>query len=594
MKTYGTLKLSKGKWKLEAEPHVIIRAKRLFPQLTRKTGDNLTLADTIDTSRDLAWFLERYPLEMTKEDAARLHESASVHRERETLVAKLLAGQAAPRAFELAIPPRDYQKVAAELVLTNRGLLLCDDLGLGKTASAICMISDPRARPALVVTLTHLTRQWQAELRKFAPQLSTHILKKGTPYDLTLSPRARRGQLAMPGTSPDVIITNYHKLGGWSETLAGVVRSVTFDEGQELRSGDGTKKGAAARTIADACEYRLSLTATPIYNLGGEIWNVLRPVAPNALGTLEEFRTEWCGEVDAHGRAKLQNPKAFGTYLRETAVMLRRTREEVGRELPEVVRVPHEVDVDEHHLKDIESAATDLARVILESGQSFRGEKMQAAQELSALVRHATGVAKAPYVADFVRILLESGEPVVLFGWHRDVYSVWQERLAEYAPSMYTGSESEPQKNAAKERFLSGETSLMIISLRAGAGLDGLQERCRTIVFGELDWSTGVMDQCVGRLHRDGQKNSVVAYYLLSPEGSDPIVADLLQVKRSQLEGLRNPTQDLIEKLDVSGDQIRELAAAYLKKGRERASPARPKPAPPPPQRPELVQKSLL
>src|SRR5579884_3848269 len=43
------------------------------------------------------------------------------------------------------------------------------------------------------------------------------------------------------------------------------------------------------------------------------------------------------------------------------------------------------------------------------------------------------------------------------------------------------------------------------MSLRSGAGLDGLQEDCTVGVFGELDWSPEQHRQCIGRLDRDGQ-----------------------------------------------------------------------------------------
>ncbi|MDI7181059.1 hypothetical protein QMO16_29155, partial [Klebsiella pneumoniae] len=72
--------------------------------------------------------------------------------------------------------------------------------------------------------------------------------------------------------------------------------------------------------------------------------------------------------------------------------------------------------------------------------EAYRGEKMRAAGEFDQLVRQATGVAKAPYVAEFVRLLLESGQQVLLFGWHREVYSIWREKLADYNPVMYTGT----------------------------------------------------------------------------------------------------------------------------------------------------------
>jgi SNF2 family DNA or RNA helicase len=83
-------------------------------------------------------------------------------------------------------------------------------------------------------------------------------------------------------------------------------------------------------------------------------------------------------------------------------------------------------------------------------------------------------------------------------------------------------------------------------------------------VFGELDWSPGVHEQCIGRVARDGQKKSVVAYFLVADDGADPVIAEALGLKREQIEGIRSPDQDLIEKLDTSGDRTRRLAEFYL------------------------------
>lgn len=592
-RTYGKLALSgKGNWVLNAEPHVIIRAKRLFAGAAQNKEGRIYLSDTVETCRELDWFRDRYPLEMSPKDEAYLVSRSTEHRERESLVAKLLSGTGSTRAFELAVPPRDYQKIAAEITLRTGQLLLADEMGLGKTVSAICMLSDPRARPAVVVTLASLCKQWQREIQRFAPGLSTHILKKGTPYDLTLAPGARKGQMTMPGTFPDVVITSYPKLVGWANTLAPLIRSVVYDECQDLRGGDSTQKGSAARVLSSSASIRMGLSGTPIYNMGSEIHSVLGFIAPDALGTREEFLREWCGYVDQRGRSRLKDPKAFGTHLRETGLMLRRTCADVGRELPPEIRVPHHIQTDDGPLKDITTAATELARIIVETSNPSAA-RLQAAGELDAMVRQATGVAKAPYVAEFVRMLLEQDHPVVLFGWHRSVYDIWLERLAQYKPALFTGSESASQKDRARERFVSGETPLLIMSLRSGAGIDGLQKRCRTVVFGELDWSPGVHEQCITRLKRDDQQEQVIAYYMIADEGSDPIVADILQVKRSQVEGIRNPNADIIEQLDVSGDRIRALAEAYLAKARGRPAAPRQSVAAPPSPLPEL-QKSLL
>jgi SNF2 family DNA or RNA helicase len=245
--------------------------------------------------------------------------------------------------------------------------------------------------------------------------------------------------------------------------------------------------------------------------------------------------------------------------------MLRRTRTDVGRELPALSRSIHHIDADTDALDKIGKSAAELARIILQQGETKRGQKMSASEELSNILRQATGIAKAPYVAEFVRLLVESGEKVVLYGWHRTVYDIWLDRLKDLNPVMYTGSESVTQKEAAKAAFISGASQILIISLRSGAGLDGLQQVCRTVVFGELDWSPGVHEQCVGRIYRDGQPDPVLAYYLLAEAGSDPIVADVLNLKKSQIDGVRDPEADLIETLEVEEGHIKRLAESFLR-----------------------------
>lgn len=223
MRTYGTIHLSKDRktWILDAAPHVLLRLKRLFPGLSRKTGGALRVSNTRDACVDLAWVLSRWPLEFKADrDRAELKRVAEEHSRATDLLDELFKGGRPPRPFELAIPAREYQKVAADAWLTTRGLLLADSVGLGKTCSAIAALTDPATRPALVVTLAHLPRQWEAEIRKFAPSLTTQFLAKSTPYDLRIGAgRHRKGQALLPGLAefPDVIISTYHKLAGWEE-----------------------------------------------------------------------------------------------------------------------------------------------------------------------------------------------------------------------------------------------------------------------------------------------------------------------------------------------------------------------------------------
>jgi SNF2 family DNA or RNA helicase len=553
MKTYGTLSFNKRKnrFDITCEPHVAIRLKRVFAKIDTWQYGTQSISATPENCRDLQWFLERYPLCITEDATAVLCARADKYREQVSLVERLLSGQEPSHIFTLKLPPRPYQSFAANLWLATGGLLLADEVGTGKTISALCGLTDPRCLPALVVTLTHLPRQWDEQIHKFT-DLTTHILKKGTPYDFCIG-----------GKYPDIIITNYHKLNGWSETLAaGLVRSVVFDEGHELRHRT-SQKYKAAKHIANSVDFRLALTATPVVNYGGEIYNVLDVIRPGQLGTWDEFEREWC--VYQAQKPKLKDPASFGTYAMDTGLLLRRTRKDIKRELPEVTTVIQTVEADLKVLDAMKGQAIELAKLILKQTQDFKGQKMQAAGQFDLKMRQATGIAKAPYVAEFVRLLIESsGEPVVLFAWHREVYSMLLEQLKDFNPVMYTGTESPTQKEQAKQGFIQGKSKVMLISLRAGQGLDGLQDVCHIAVFAELDWAN-IHTQCIGRIHRDGQEDPVVAYFLVADHGSDPIMLDVLGVKAQQLSGIINPNQPLgAESQENTELYIKKLASDYL------------------------------
>lgn len=564
-RTHGSMMLHGDTWHIHAEPHVMMKIRRVFTRAVFKLG-TMELRDSEEVCKDLLWFMERYPLGVEPEHRTHLLQRALAYDKRAEAFIGVLSGKIEPKEVDLALPMRHYQKVAADLALRVHGLLIADELGLGKTVMAIGALVDPRTRPALVVTMTHLPRQWEREFKKFAPKLTTHIIKKGTPYEIAIK-KPKKGQLSLIEPEfPDVLIINYHKLAGWRDVLAGIMRMVVFDEVQELRREDSDKYRAAEH-ISHAASYRIGLSATPIYNYGSEFYSVVNILRPDALGSKDEFKREWCGNVlDMQGRGRITDPKAFGSYVREQGIMIRRTRRDVGRELPALTRTPFYVDADEKVLDKVKSSVVELARFLLErQGSTF--DRMKVGGELDWKLRQATGLAKAPYVAEFVRMIAETGEKVILYGWHHAVYEVWRDRFkaAGIKAMFYTGEESPAQKEKARADFIEGDTQVLVMSLRAGQGLDGLQAVCRTVVVGELDWSPGVHEQCIGRAHRDGQEDPVVAYFLVSEEGSDPVIADVLGLKKTQIEGVRDPDAELITPTEAPEHGIRLLAEAVLR-----------------------------
>ncbi|RTL16309.1 MAG: DEAD/DEAH box helicase [Rhodocyclaceae bacterium] len=570
--------LKNGKWCITCRPDVAMKIKRIFTQIPANQVGTYEISDTPENARDLIWAATRWPIKITPRSRALVQ--AAEQQERETRVSRVLApGYVAP-TVSLAKPLRPYQCIAVELVLANRALLLADDLGLGKTASGIGMIARPEALPTVVVTMTHLTYQWKRELGNFAPELNVHVVTEGKPYDLTKGSYDRSARRYRTEPMPDVIVLNYHKLEGWAQTLVdgSLCRALIFDEAQELRHS-GTARYNAAKLLRTAPQLCMGLTATPIYGYGGEFYNVMEIISPGCLGTSEEFDTHWCGLPPQTDKEKSEgaprkrvvlDPTALGAHMQRSGLMLRRSRADVKRELPGVQRIMQYVDTDRSALLQVRKEVAEFARVLLSQGANGL-TKMQAARDFDWKLRQATGIAKAVYVAHFVRLLVEQGEKVVLFGHHHAVYSLWRDlfrnpQIGDLNPAFYTGDESPKVKERELRRFIDGDTPIFIIANRAGAGLDGLQHVCRTVVIGELDWAPAVHEQGEGRVARDGQKEPVTVYYLLSndEESSDPFMLDVNGIKSVQLTGIINPNAPKVEIKQVDPHHVRKMAERFL------------------------------
>lgn len=544
--TFGNAERRDGRWILtDVPPNVAIRLKSMFARISKTQTKTFSLPDTTEMAADLEWFFQRYPMNMSDTDrATMLGRKKLFEDDRAAREAILLPGwkpEAALMGFRPGFSPYPGQRQAIELYYKRRGLLVADEGGGGKTWVAMGSMVGSTVMPAAVIVDPQLAEQWQDEFITPYTYLTSHIIDGTSPYNL---PPA------------NVYIFRYSNIAGWVDVAAtGFFKQVIFDEIQAGRTGTGTSKGAAMKVFADNAEMRLGLSATFFFNYGAEAWNIMQYIDPDLLGPWDEFVREWC-VMGRGGKWVVSDPDALGAYLRQCQVVIRRKGQ--GRK---VNRLTVNVDYD-HGVAD---KSLDLARVLAMKvvNGSFT-ESGQAARELDALARHTTGVAKARSVAAYVRILLEQGEPVLLAGWHRDVYEIWNEELADFNPVMITGSETPKQKTRSKKAFMSGESNLCIISLRSAQGIDGLQRRSNTIVVGELDWAPPVYDQLVWRLDRPGQeKDEVNVLFCVSDSGSDPVVMSVNATKRDQARGIHDPGEEMPP---VTADvaHIKMLAERFL------------------------------
>jgi len=530
IQTYGTLEYDKTRhdWVMKGEQAAVMAAKRLFPG-AKGRGKTVRWPRSKRTDGDLNWFMLRYPLQIKKGSLEMWNRSIEEAREHTVKRLHILNHpvkiQPAPTVFDGEL--REFQREGVGFIAHSTPTLLADDMGLGKTVQALAWVAHRGQYPGVVVVPTSVQRQWAEQIKRFMkpisidgsrlPEMNVHIIKGLKPYEL---PPAH------------FYIIHYGLLRAWGRQLANMeLQFAIFDEAQELRHS-GTEKYSNASILAQSildCQV-IALSGTPIYNTGSEIWNIMNILEYQCLGDYESFTREWC---TGYGERIVKKPEALGQYLRQEGLMLRRSKEDVLDELPAKHRIIQAIDAD-----DMTGAMREMMEMIAAYDVAEGFERGRLRTEIGRRLRQETGKAKAPYVAEFVKMLLDAGEAVILYGYHHAVYDEWRRKLKAYRPVFITGEESITDKERSKTAFIEGRTNLIIISLRAAAGIDGLQNRSNVIVFGELDWSPGIHSQCEDRAHRMGQRQRVMSYYLVSAGGSDEQMLEALGLKTAQFKGI--------------------------------------------------------
>jgi SWI/SNF-related matrix-associated actin-dependent regulator 1 of chromatin subfamily A len=221
--------------------------------------------------------------------------------------------------------------------------------------------------------------------------------------------------------------------------------------------------------------------------------------------------------------------------------MIRRTKQEVAKDLPPLGRT--RVDVVPGHLK----AYHDRERAMLEWVRRWherfgaQAEAMEPAmtlqfrQHLTGLRREAA-LAKIPFVKDWVEPLVESGERVIFFAYHRDVVA----RLAQALPgrvATITGDTPAPERRVLLDA-LDRYDFLVATMDSTGYGVDGIQLHASHVAFVELDWTPTKHEQCEGRLHRIGQVERVSSWYFVATNTLDRAMMDVLDSKWSDIQGV--------------------------------------------------------
>ena len=569
MKNFGTLEYvldnysKTWSWKVTGSRAVSMVSK-LIPESWYGEGPNEAIVpDSSENVKHLKWILEKYPLDILSKSVWQRKSTISKHPK--IILPKTEKLNRVNPGEQFRGKLLNFQKEGLDFLLKSSGnALLADEMGLGKTVQTLAYLaSEKQAFPALVIAPLVTLNNWQREIEKFMKRKSRNgrLVENEVPTSTII----RRGKTEELGKF-DFYIINYDLLFKRLNDLSQLdIRTIVCDEVQNLRSKT-TKKYDAVKKLAasPSIKYRIGLSGTPIYNRGSEIWPIVDILRPGLLGNFNEFCEYFC-YVNEKGKAIVLKSKRESLRNQlQKHVMLRRRKTDVLKELKDKVRYKEVIDADtNYYFNELDRIWKKLEEEQKDAESAF--DKSSSYQRAIQSERQAAGIAKLPYVINFVTNIMEIEESVVVFCHHRSIHNLLHQNLSDFSPVSIIGGQSDKVRQEQIDKFQNGESKLMIAGLRAGnVGIN--LHRARYVIFAELDWSPAIHRQAEDRLHRIGQKNTVFAYYLIGNGTLDNHVANVLVDKSyeidSIMDGNNSENFENKEKAELILAQIHDKLAA--------------------------------
>lgn len=461
------------------------------------------------------------------------------------LIRKFTSEEEIPVPAGLQAELRPYQTRGYSWLYRNMrvgfGSILADDMGLGKTLQTIALLEKLREdgmlweKRALIVVPTGLLSNWQAEISRFAPGLTSFIY--------------HGPGRTLPETLPDVLLTTYGVLRSDAKILSKKKWAVAvIDEAQNIKNSSTAQSKAVKAVPADT---RIALSGTPVENRLSEFWSIMDFTNRGYLGTLKSFGEKYAVPI------QLYNDEDCAARFRKVTSPFMMRRMKTDRSI--ISDLPDKIEQNEYSSLTAGQAALyrktlDEAMAVIEGIDTRdktalfvrQGLILQMILALKQICNHPSQYLKdgdlRPELSGKVEMLLDrldaivdAGEKVLVFTQFREMGDMLVkfvgERLGK-TPMFYHGGCNVKQRNEMVHRFQNNrEDKIFILSLKAaGTGLN-LTAASHVIHF-DLWWNPAVEAQATDRAYRIGQNRNVMVHRFITRDTFEERIDDMIQKKK--------------------------------------------------------------
>lgn len=437
----------------------------------------------------------------------------------------------ADRNTDLELPTflRDYQRYGVEWFshLGEAGChgLLADEMGLGKTLQVVCLLKQKPAagKLHLIVCPASVVPVWQSEFNRWFPGTELEVLRSGNNFG--------------DKPEPAIWLASYTQLRRHKHLL-GEARFgyVVLDEAQSVKNPDAKVSQAC---FAVTAERRLALTGTPLENKQQDLWSIFRFLMPGLLGGRKAFQENLEKE-----------PELFLPRLNKQIApfVLRRTKKEVAKELPEKIETELLCPMTEAQRKEyarltsegIRNLGNDIEEIVRDKNFNLlslltRLRQVACDPGLTPWGKHPfEDSGKINTLLERLNDVLGNGHKVVVFSQFVSfldrIRKALKKHLPDYPVQELRGSTTNRAKPVAEFQEKPGP-GIILVSLKAGG--TGITLHAADYVF-LMDpwWNPAVEDQAIDRVHRIGQDKTVFVYRLVTQGTIEERIMELKASKR--------------------------------------------------------------
>ncbi|USD81405.1 DEAD/DEAH box helicase [Bacillus safensis] len=463
-------------------------------------------------------------------------------------------GLQAPAHLPAFTPLKHQLEVARRVVEEMNGkAILADEVGLGKTVEAGLIIKEYMirglAKKILILVPASLVSQWVQELRtKF--YIDAVEQKKSYVWE----------QCDVVVSSIDTAKRQPHR-----DTILSIAYDmVIIDEAHKLKNNK-TKNYEFVRNLNK--KFCLLLTATPIQNRIGEIFNLVSLLKPGHLGNEHQFK-----DVFAKKDLQLEDHDRLKQLVNK--VMIRNRRQDTGIEwtkrhvktisidfspteqalYDEICKLKENPSYTKHmfSIMTLERECCSSREAVYMTIKKMQEEEKHilGSSAIAQIMEKINQVEQNSKALEVVKLIQQLNEKVIIFTEYRatQIYLQWFLQQNGISSVPFRGGFKRGKKDWMKDLFR--ERAQVLIATEAGGEGINLQF-CNQIINYDLPWNPMRLEQRIGRIHRLGQERDVHIYNMSTNGTVEEHILKLLYEKIQLFENVIGDLDDILTRIDI-------------------------------------------